>query len=286
MAARTHLTTVIVACVAAASTGGVHAQAGEEIIVSVRANSVARGEFTVIQAPGGDFWVLPEDLPRLQVKPVPGAQRAVGAATYYSLRGLGATALTFDEATLALRLDFPAAQLAPTRLDLSRRPEPLPLTTPPTSTILNYRVSARQVAEGAPVQLRLATDLNVRVGEVLLRQEAKVETGSDLPTFTRGRSQLLWDDRVEGRRVVAGDQLTAGGPFGTVFPGAGVSVTRCSASRRMSCASRRRPCRCPPRRRRRWRCPSTAARSTATPWRRARCRWKTSITTAARARCG
>jgi outer membrane usher protein len=226
MGARTHLTTAMAVCIAVVSAGAVHAQAGEEIIVSVRANSVARGEFTVIQAPGGDFWVLPEDLPRLQVKPVPGAQRAVGAATYYSLRGLGATALTFDEATLALRLDFPAAQLEPTRLDLSRRPTPLPLTTPPTSTILNYRVSARQVAEDAPVQLRLATDLNVRVGEVLLRQEAKVETGSDLPTFTRGRSQLLWDDRVEGRRVVAGDQLTAGGPFGTIFPGAGVSLTK------------------------------------------------------------
>jgi outer membrane usher protein len=226
MGTRTHLTTVIAACIAAASTGGVHAQAGEEIIVSVRANGVARGEFTVIQGPGGDFWVLPEDLLRLQVKPDPGARRAVGAATYYSLRALGATALTFDEANLALLLDFPPSQLEPTRLDLSRRPAPLPLTVPPTSTILNYRASVRQIAESAPTQLRLATDLNVRVGEVLLRQEAMVETGRDLPAFARGRTQLLWDDRIEGRRVLAGDQLTAGGPFGTVFPGAGISLTR------------------------------------------------------------
>jgi outer membrane usher protein len=199
--------------------------AGEEMIVTVRSNGVARGEFTVLRTPDGDFWLSAQDLPRLKVNATDAARRSAGGVDYYSLRALSARELVFDEATLSVSLSFPSSELEMTRIDLSGRPAPAPITTPPPSSILNYRASVRQSDTG-PLQLRLAGELNVRIGEVLLRQEAKVETGRSIPAFARGTTQLIWDDRLGGRRVVAGDQLTAGGPFGTTFPAAGVSLTR------------------------------------------------------------
>lgn len=226
-------TAVLISCVGAVAAPALHAQAPtaaapsatEELIVTVRANGVDRGEYTVLRTPEGDFWVQAQDLGRLRIRPGENARRRAAGADYYSLRVLSGDTVRFDEATLALVLDFPPGELQPTRIDLSGRPRPVPVTRPPTSAILNYRASMRQT-ESTPLQLRLAGELNVRVGEVLLRQEAKVETGRDLPAFARGTSQVIWDDRLNGRRVIAGDQLTAGGPFGTTFPAAGLSLTK------------------------------------------------------------
>jgi len=200
--------------------------AGDEMIVTLRSNGVARGEFTVLQMPDGEFWVAADDLPRLKVKPLEQARRQAGGVTYYSLQALGAGNVRFDAALLALALDFPSTELEGTHIDLSNRPPPLPIVPPPGSAILNYRAAVRQAAEDAPVHLRLATELNVRIGEVLLRQEAKYDSGLQGAAFSRGTTQLIWDDRLAGRRVIAGDQITHGGPFGTAVPAAGVSLSR------------------------------------------------------------
>lgn len=221
---------VLIACVGSAAAPALHAQApgaaaAQELIVTIRANRVERGEFTLLQTADGDYLIAPEDLAKLKVRPVDAARRRAGGADYYSLRELSGNTLRFDEARLAVVLDFPAAELEPTRINLSGRPPPGKIVTPPISSILNYRALVRQ-SDTSDLQLRLTTELNVRIGEVLLRQEAKVETGRGLPAFARGATQLIWDDRLNGRRVLAGDQLTAGGPFGTSFPAAGVSLTK------------------------------------------------------------
>lgn len=228
---------VLIACVGTLASPVLHAQAPgaavpaspqpalEELIVTLRANGVPRGEFTVLRTPDGDYWIMASDFDRLKVHPKDGAQRRNAGVDYYSLRALSDGPLRFDEANLALDLAFPPGELEPTRIDLSGRPPRVQITTPPTSAILNYRASVRE-SEASSLQLRLTSELNVRMGEFLLRQEAKVETGRDAPAFARGSTQLIWDDRLDGRRVIAGDQLTAAGPFGTAFPAAGLSLTK------------------------------------------------------------
>jgi outer membrane usher protein len=233
MKAHASFAAFLIACIFSATAPRLHAQTApassqaeaDELIVTVRANGVSRGEFTVLRTADGDFWVAAQDLGRLKLRPRPQARRRALAGDYYSLRELSTRKLRFDEADLSLNLDFPAGELEPTRIDLSGRPPRGEITTPPASAILNYRAGVRQ-AEVGPMQLRLATELNARVGEVLFRQEAKAETGRDLPVFSRGSTQIVWDDRRDGRRLLAGDQLTAGGPFGTSFPAAGISVTK------------------------------------------------------------
>lgn len=228
---------VLIACVSLAPAPPLHArtvpaaqpagaqEGADELIVTVRANGVSRGEFTVLRTADGDFWVAATDVERLRLRPTAQARRRALAGEYYSLRDLSEGAVRFDEATLAIHLDFPAGVLQGTRIDLSGRPPPGEILTPPASAILNYRAGVRQ-ADTGPMQLRLTTELNARVGEVLFRQEAKAETGRNLPVFARGATQLVWDDRRDGRRVLVGDQLTVPGPFGTGFPAAGLSVTK------------------------------------------------------------
>lgn len=196
-----------------------------EIIVTVRANGEERGQFVLRRTAGGDFWIAAQDFPKLRLEPLEQARRQAGSETYYSFAGLGAKRVVFDETLLTLEIEFPVHSMEGTHFDLSNRPAPLEVGKPRNSAIMNYRVAVRQAGD-EPVQLRLTTELNLRVGEVLLRQEARYDSGFGARRPTRGFSQLIWDDRLAGNRFIAGDVLVSGGSFGTTFPGAGISLSR------------------------------------------------------------
>lgn len=197
----------------------------EDLIVVLRANGVERGEVVLRRTASGDFWITAQDFPKLKMEPVDQARRQAKGEAYFSFAGLGAQGIVFDENHLTLDVEFPARGLEGTHIDLSNRPEPIELQPPRNSAILNYRAAVRQ-GNDEPVQLRLTTELNVRLGELLLRQEAKYDSGTVSRRPTRGSSQLIWDDRRAGTRFIAGDVLVAGGPLGTTFPGAGISLSR------------------------------------------------------------
>ena len=179
----------------------------------------------MLRTADGDFWVAAQDFAKLQLQRLEQAVRQTQGGTYLSLRALGATTLDLDETQLALNVVFPANNLAGTHLDLSNHPAPMEIGRPRNSTILNYRASARQAGD-APVQLRLTTELNLRIGELLLRQQTKYDSANGTRPLSRGTSQLIWDDQQAGTRFIAGDMIAPGGPFGTSFPGAGVSLSR------------------------------------------------------------
>jgi len=204
---------------------GATAPAAEELILSVRANGVARGEFTLLRQPDGDFWIAGGDIERLGIAPVAAARRQVGEGAYYSLRGLGAVSLAFNEADLSLNVDFPAEQMEGTRFDLAHRLPPLAEIRPQNSLILSYRLAARG-ATGQPMQTTLHNDLNVRLGRLLLRQETLLRTGVPGRRFVRGVSQAVWDSTSRGTRVIAGDTISTAGRFGGTITGGGVLFSR------------------------------------------------------------
>src|SRR4051812_44218744 len=166
--------------------------APEELIATVRSNGVARGEFTLLRQPDGDYWVRGADLPRLQLEPLPGARRTADNETYYSFRALGASGLAFNEAELALELAFPGDRLEGTRIDLASPPGPAVITEPRTSLIMSYRLAASR-GTGQSTQLHLDTDFNVRVAGILLRQAAHFSPSGQQQGSSRGVSQLIWD---------------------------------------------------------------------------------------------
>lgn len=201
------------------------ASVDEEMILALRSNGVERGEFTVLRTAAGDFWITAEDFPKLNMKPLQQARRHAHGQEYFSLAALGATSILFDPALLTLNVDFPALELNATHIDLSNSPPPLEVGRPQNSAIFNYRAGASQSGNDA-VQFRLDSDLNVRVGELLLRQEARYDSGTGSRQLNRGTSQAIWDDRVAGTRLIAGDVFTSGGSFGSTFPGAGVLLSK------------------------------------------------------------
>ena len=200
-------------------------KADVDVIVVLRANGVNRGEFVLRRTAAGDFWIAAQDLAKLKLDPVEQARRKAGGEAYFSFAGLGAQGIVFDEEQLMLEVEFPVRGLKQTRIDLSSRPAPIEFQRPQNSAILNYRAAVRQAGDD-PLQLRLTSDLNVRVGEALLRQEAKYDSGGASPGPIRGPTQLIWDDRKAGNRFIAGDVVVFGGSFGTTFTGAGLSFSK------------------------------------------------------------
>lgn len=210
---------------AAAASDRIAGPEGVELLATVQANGVARGEFALRQQADGDYWILAADLPRLAIPGMPAALRQVAGQSYYSLRALGATRWTFDEARLDLEVDFDAARLAGTAIDLSRRPAPIALTPARNSLILSYRLSARS-AKHARTVTSLEHDLNVRLGSILLRQAGRLESSGHARGYRRQGSQLVWDHQPAAARVVAGDVVSSAGAFGGTITGAGLLVSK------------------------------------------------------------
>lgn len=206
---------------AAAPANAAPAAAGpEHVIVTVRANGVERGEFTLLRWPDGDFWIAAGDLRRMDLEPREPARRALGGEEFFSARALGATGIRFDETALALHLDFSPDVLEGTRIDLSNRPARVESTPPATSLVLSYRISTFRPSSGK-VATQAATDLNVRVAGLLLRQEMRLDT-SQQRRLVRGPTQVIWDQPKNATRLIAGDVVSAAGAYGSTITGGGV----------------------------------------------------------------
>jgi outer membrane usher protein len=218
--------------------------ASEELILTIRANGVSRGDFTLLRRADGDFWLAAEDLPRLKFEPreparrqlgaqpyfsIRGlgapARRQLGAQPYFSIRGLGATSLAYDEAQLALSLVLPVQGLEGSVIDLSNRPPAVTLDEPGASLILGYRLAVRTGHHSGP-QYVAESDANVRVHGVLLRQETRFDADAPARRFVRGRSQAVYDDRANARRYIAGDALSTAGAYGSAITGGGLLLRK------------------------------------------------------------
>jgi outer membrane usher protein len=199
--------------------------APETAILTVRANGVERGEFTVLRTPEGDFWIAAADLPKLQIAAREGARREFAGETWYSARNLGASSVRFEEADLRLVIDFRADVLAGTRVDLSNRLQPVVPSDPVNSLVLSYRLGFEKQSEQR-AKVTADTDLNIRIGGLLLRQEMRLDSSPERKTATRGASQAIWDDRRNARRYIVGDVVSHAGPYGTTITGAGALVAK------------------------------------------------------------
>ena len=198
----------------------------DELILTVRVNGAARGEYMLVRQPGGDFWLRAADLPALKLEAVPEARRTAGGETYYSVQGLGADGVAYDEAQLALDLRFPSQRLQGSTIDLGSRPPPIVVTAPRASLILSYRLSAIDAGQDQPTQVNLDTDANLRMGGLLLRQTSRIANGTSFNGYTRGTSQAIWDNLPAAQRYTAGDVLSSAGQYGVAITGAGLMITK------------------------------------------------------------
>jgi outer membrane usher protein FimD/PapC len=197
----------------------------EPAILTLRTNGVERGDFTVLRTADNDFWIAATDLPKLQIEAREQARRVHAGETWFSARQLGATSVRFDEAELRLVIEFRADVLAGTQVDLSSRPAALPVSQPVNSLVLSYRLGVERPSQGQAT-VAADTDLNIRIGGILLRQEMRIDSSPDRKRATRGPTQAIWDDRKNARRYIAGDVVSNAGPYGSTITGGGAMVSK------------------------------------------------------------
>ncbi|WP_332816278.1 fimbria/pilus outer membrane usher protein [Ramlibacter sp.] len=221
-----HLLLATAACTPAAAQST--AALAEQLIANVRANHVDRGEAVLVRQPDGDWWIAAVDAHKLRIPIQESARRTWDKEPYYSLFGLGAVSLSFDEAALSLDIVFPQVMLPETRIDLSNRPPPVPRPEEQMSLVMSYRLSMRPNAGNGATAANLLGDLNVRVGKLLLRQEMRLDRNptGDGTAARRGPTQAVWDDLGRGTRLVLGDTVSSAGAFGSAISAAGLSYSR------------------------------------------------------------
>ena len=218
--------------VAAAALGGAAAQdaatpeAGQLLVVEIVLNGIAKGEFTVVAAADGDFLLGQSDLAVLGVHGPYGASMPAEGEPHYSLRGLQASEIRFDEARLTLLVTLPPERLPTKSLDLlPSRPQRV-LETSDNSAFFNYRALSSGDDRGGRSALSLTTELGVSLGGFLLRSESAHSRGAGPGRDLRYSTNLTHDNRRTLQRWIVGDFTTSSGDLGGVLTLGGLSFSK------------------------------------------------------------
>ena len=199
---------------------------GQILIVEINLNGVRKGEFTVMAAPDGDFFVDASDLKDMGVQSPYGTPVVMEGETRFSLRAMQASELRFDEAKLALFVTLPPERLPRKALDLQPgRPQRV-LEPRDNSAFFNYQSFYSGDNAGGPNRLTLSTELGARVGDFLLRSESVHARGSGLHQNIRYGTSLTHDDRRTLQRWTLGDFSAASGDLGSFLNLGGISFSK------------------------------------------------------------
>lgn len=202
------------------------ATAAQSFIVEIKLNGVVKGEFLVVARGDGDYLLRAEDLRVMGVQPPYGAPVAVGAETYFSLRGLRNSEIRFDEDRQSLAVML-APELLPTQvLDmLPGRPQRV-LEPRDNSAFLNYRLLQFGDDSGSSATRTAATELGVRVGDFLFLSESVHSRGGHLRQDLRYATSLIRDDRKALQRLILGDFAAYSGELGGGLNLGGISFSK------------------------------------------------------------
>lgn len=204
---------------------GAAAAAGEPMVVAIRLNTQAKGEFFVIRAPGGDFLVRTVDLIAMGFTAPTGTTLMVDGEPHISLRSIGGLALVFNEKTLVLDITADPHLMPTNALDLgSRRRKPPPEVQGP-SAFFNYSFQRQHAASANDTSF--TGEVGARAFGSLLTTDAQTITTTDgrrrlvrmMSTFTR-------DDVAGLRRYTAGDFIATSGELGSGATLGGIGLSK------------------------------------------------------------
>ncbi len=199
---------------------------GQVLVVEIVLNGISRGEFTVVAAADGDFLLGQSDLAVLGVQGDLGPAVQAEGEPHYSLRGLQASGLRFDEARLALLVTLPPERLPKKALSLLPGRPLRVIETNDNSAFLNYRALTAGDDRGGQPSLSLTTELGVSLGGFLLRSESVHSRGAGPDRDLRYSSNLTHDNRRTLQRWIVGDFTTSSGDLGSILTLGGISLSK------------------------------------------------------------
>ncbi|HEY0634753.1 MAG TPA: hypothetical protein VGE00_05165, partial [Gammaproteobacteria bacterium] len=201
---------------------------GEPLILEVTFNQVSRGAVAMIITETGDYLLRGEDLAVIGVVPSPASQVEWAGERFYSLRLMGASHLSLDEARLALSAELPGESWPKQRLDLQTPPAQPVIRPHNKSALFNYRL-LNSGYEGGEASWLLGGELGIRYQELLFRSEHARLHAEDVVQVVRYGSSITYDDRSTLQRTIAGDFVTSSGNLGSTLSLGGLSFTKAYA---------------------------------------------------------
>lgn len=196
------------------------------MIVNVVLNRQQKGEFFVILAEDGDFFVKSSDLRSMDLTgPFPAAV-TIGSEPYIPLRSFTGLSYTFDEKKLTLEIDAAPSLLPEQILDFSPQ-EPLKVYYPKdSSAFLNYRLDYYSGNSFRFQGFNMTNELGVRKGDFLFLSDSLFTKDTSNSSFIRLSTSLIYDRRQDMQRIICGDLAASSGDLGSGVILGGLSLSK------------------------------------------------------------
>ncbi len=196
-----------------------------QLVLSVRVNSVSKGEFIGYMGGNRDFLFSPSDLKAMDIVDAEGGLVDIEGAQFVSLRSLPGVELTFNEKKLSLDIMLPAAMLPRQQKSLGAEQPRMPVQARSPGGFLNYRLAYTDAIHSNGM-LNGATELGVNVGQALFLNTHNFTVGNAQNHGVRLQTQLIYDQPDALRRFVAGDVFASSGDLGSTLNLGGLSISK------------------------------------------------------------
>jgi len=196
-----------------------------QIVINVRLNGVAKGDFVGYVTADRDILLPPRELIEMGVPRPAGRTVDIAGEPHLSLKSIAGAELRFNEKTLTLDLQLPPGMLPGQSMNLGATLPATPIQRRAPGGFLNYRLGYSHSQSGFD-SYNVATELGLNVGKFLLLDNRTFNTSSDQQRAVRLQTQLVYDQPEELRRWVLGDSFASSGDLGSSLNLGGLSVSK------------------------------------------------------------
>ena len=200
------------------------AEESTEIVVSIRLNGVAKGDFIVRAVPDGDFLFALDELETMGISQARAQAVSINGRQYLSMRSIEGTKLKFDEKRLSLDIQLPPEMLPSQHVNLGSTLPAVPVQSRLRGGFLNYRLGYGH--GGGTDSYNAATELGVNLGDFLLLDNRSFSRDGAHTQGIRLQTQLIYDQPDALRRWTIGDSLASSGELGSSLNLGGLSVSK------------------------------------------------------------
>jgi outer membrane usher protein len=196
-----------------------------QIVINVRLNGVAKGDFVAYLTADRDFLLPPRELIEMGVPRPTGRIVDIAGEPHLSLKSIAGAELKFNEKTLTLDLQLPPGMLPGQSLNLGATLPVTPVQRRAPGGFLNYQLGHSHSQSGFD-SYNATTELGVNVGKFLFLDNHAFSTPTDQQRAVRLQTQLIYDQPEELRRWVIGDSFASSGDLGSSLNLGGVGVSK------------------------------------------------------------
>ncbi len=208
-----------------AAQANLRAEQPTQLVINVRLNGVAKGDYIAYLTADRDILLATRDLIDMGATRAEGQSNEIGGASYLSLKSIAGAEIKFNETTLTLDLQLPPGMLPNQKLNLGAAIPATAIQPRAPGGFLNYRLGYVHTQNGFE-SYNVTTELGVNIGKFLLLDNHTFSTPSTQQRAVRLQTQLVYDQPEALRRWALGDSFASSGELGSSLNLGGISVSK------------------------------------------------------------